>query len=267
MIHHQISGSGLNWLVYVHGLTCDGNDWCHQVSVFEKDYRCLVVDLRGHGQSSSLQGPLDIETHGSDVVQLLCALGIDNAVLVGHSMGTRVIAAAAVQAPERTGGLVFVDGSVQGKGDPWQAGEAISATLANDADVPAFVNNLFSMMFTDRSDQALKKDILQRAAAMPVARFREQIRLMMMWDAGRFATVMSQINVPLSVIQSTWVDADRKRQSISADETTEYLQVLQRLAPQSTVCVVPDCGHFTQLDAVEETCMAIRVVADAVLNQ
>jgi len=267
MIHYQISGVGDNWLVFVHGLTCDKSDWRQQLNAFEDHYRCLAVDLRGHGASSAMHGPLDIETHGSDVVQLICSLDIAGAVLVGHSMGTRVIASACVQAPERVGGLVFVDGSVQGKGDPWSAGETMSKTLANDADVPAFVQNLFSMMFTDGSDPDLKNNILYRASQMPVERFREQLRLMMMWDAGRFATVMSQIRVPLFIIQSTSVGADRVRHTIAEGGTTQYLKTLQQLAPHATQMVVPDCGHFTQLDAVIETNSAISEVAQQVFVQ
>ena len=109
MIQYQSSGSGENWLVFVHGLTCDHSDWSQQISDFEANYKCLAVDLRGHGGSASMSGPLDIETHASDVVQLLCSLDIENAVLIGHSMGTRVIASACIQAPVRVGGLLFVD--------------------------------------------------------------------------------------------------------------------------------------------------------------
>jgi len=267
MIHYQESGTGESWLVFVHGLTCDKSDWHRQINIFQDKYRCLTVDLRGHGASSTMGGHQDIETHASDIVQLLCSLHIDTAILVGHSMGTRVIASVCVQAPERVGGLVFVDGSVQGVGDPWLAGESISETLANDDEVPSFVHNLFSMMFTDHSDQHLKKAILHRATQMPSARFREQLRLMMMWDAGRFATVMSQIKVPLSLIQSTWLSTDRKRHSIAAGETTDYLKTMKRLVPHSTSRVVTDCGHFTQLDAIGETNSVISEMAQRVFNQ
>ena len=267
MIHYQTSGAGDNWLVFVHGLTCAMSDWCAQTDAFEDSYRCLAVDLRGHGESSAMGGPLDIETHGSDVVQLLGSLEIEKAVMVGHSMGTRVIAAACVQAPERVGGLVFVDGSLQGRGDPWLAGETMSKTLANDAEVPGFVQNLFSMMFTEHSDPALRKDILHRASQMPVERLREQLRLMMMWDAGRFATVMSQIKVPLCVVQSTTVNADRKRHSLAAGDSTGYLKTMTRLAPHATQQVIPDCGHFTQLEAVEDTNSAIAAIAQQVFGR
>lgn len=262
MIHFQVSGTGENWLVFVHGLSCDLTDWREQLCVFAQHYRCLSVDLRGHGASSSICGPLDIETHAADVVQLLVALNIGNAVLVGHSMGTRVIASACVQAPERVGGLLFVDGSVQGSGDPLLAGGRVSTLLANDAEVPGFAESMFSMMFTGHSDAQTKNNIMQRAAGMPTDRFREQLRLMMMWDAGRYATVMSQIRVPISILQSTRVDADRQRRTLAAgDTTTDYLEQLKQLVPQATIQIVADCGHFTQLDAVDDTNAALEKLA------
>lgn len=266
MIHHQISGTGNSWLVFVHGLTCDHTDWREQVAEFEPHYRCLAVDLRGHGQSADMADTLDIETHASDVVQLLCEHNIESAVLIGHSMGTRVIASAAVQAPERVHGLVFVDGSKQANGDPLEAGQAIEEALANDADIPAFAENMFSMMFTEQSDAALKQSIIQRAGNMPAARLREQLRLMMMWDAGRFDAVMSQIKVPMALVQSTQVTKDKQRVSLEVGETTEYLDRLRMLVKHTEVIVVPDCGHFTQFDAVQETNEAIRKIAEQVVG-
>ena len=112
MIHYQVSGTGDQWLVFVHGLTCDGSDWSYQLRDFENEYQCLTVDLRGHGKSHGYGGPLDLETHASDVNRVLRSLNISNAVLIGHSMGTRVIASAAIQSPDSAGGLVFVDGSI-----------------------------------------------------------------------------------------------------------------------------------------------------------
>jgi len=266
MIEYQRSGSGENSLVFVHGLTCDHSDWDLQVEAFAADYQCLAVDLRGHGASATMSGPLDIETHASDVVQLLCSLDIKNAVLIGHSMGTRVIASACIQAPERVGGLLFVDGSQQGRGDPWHAGDAIANGLANDDDVRAFASKLFSMMFTGRCDTSLKKRVLQRAAEMPAERLREQLRLMMMWDAGRFSAVVSQIGVPLYLLQSTWVDADRNRHTIEQGATTEYLDQVRQLVPDANIEVVADCGHFTQFDAVGETNRTIAALGNAVFG-
>ena len=258
MIHYQKSGTGGNWLVFVHGLSCDSSDWSRQLKAFQSDYQCLTVDLRGHGNSHAHGGPLDIETHASDVNQVLRSLNISNAVLVGHSMGTRVIAAAAVQAPEGVGGLVFVDGSIQGRGQPLQAARDVVKAIEQEESIAVFARNMFSMMFTSHSDTALQERIIHRATQMDPGRLVEQLRVMMMWDAGRSEAVLSQLAVPLTLLQTTTVGTDRKRRALSAGDRSQYLEAVQRLVPHATAHIIPDCGHFAQIEAADETNQKIR---------
>lgn len=264
MIHHQTTGTGSHWLVFVHGLSCDSSDWSHQLEAFQGDYKCLTVDLRGHGKSATHAGPLDIETHAADVIRVLRTLNIESAVLVGHSMGTRVIAAAAIQAPECVAALVFVDGSIQGRGDPLKAADDIVALIKRDTSITTFARNMFSMMFTGNSDASVQKRIIDRAARMNPDRLVEQLRLMMMWDAGRMEAVLSQIEIPLTLLQSTTVGADKKRTMLKAGESSPYLETVKRLVLQVNTRIIPDCGHFTQVEAVEETNRAIRECASLV---
>lgn len=266
MIHYQLFGKANRSLVFVHGLSCDGSDWRRQIEAFQRDYQCIVVDLRGHGASSKHPGPLDIETHAADVIQVLRTESVSNAVLVGHSMGTRVIAAAAIQAPECVSGLVFVDGSIQGRGDPLTAASDMAALIDQEASVATFARNMFAMMFTENSDAEMQNHIIKRATHMNPDRMVEQLRLMMMWDAGRLAPVLSQITAPLYVLQSTTVGADKKRTSLTSRETSPYIEAVTRLVPDANTQIVPDCGHFTQLEAPEDTNKMIRDCATAVFG-
>lgn len=266
MIHYQTIGSGTNWLVFVHGLTCDSTDWDHQIQALKDDFQCLTVDLRGHGKSRPHNGPLDIETHASDVNQILRSLNINGALLVGHSMGTRVVASAAIQAPECTSGLVFIDGSIQAQGEPLQAANDVAGAISRQASITAFTENMFSMMFTPESDRAMQSRIVQRAVSMNPQRLVEQLRTMMMWDAGRAAAVFSQLEIPLSMLQSTAVGADKKRTSLKDGEVSEYVEMVKQLAPHATSRIIEDCGHFTQLEAIQETNEFIRNCATQVFS-
>lgn len=266
MIHYQISGTGDNWLVFVHGLSCDSTDWSSQVKAFQYDYQCLTVDLRGHGRSRAHSGPLDIETHASDVNQVLRSLNISNALLVGHSMGTRVIASAALQAPGCVAGLVFVDGSIQGRGQPMQAAEDIVSAINKEQSVAIFAGKMFSMMFTSQSDSALQERIIDRATQMDPDRLVEQLRVMMMWDAGRSDAVLSQLKVPLTLLQSTIVGADKKRTALGVGDRSQYLEAVQQLVPHAMARMILDCGHFTQIEAADETNKVLRDCATEVFR-
>ena len=76
---------------------------------------------------------------------------------------------------------------------------------------------------------------------------------------------MSQITVPMEIVQSTLVTKDKQRLSLKVGETTEYLDRLRMLAKHAKVTIVPDCGHFTQLDGVQETNEAISKIAERCL--
>lgn len=95
---HGITSNGLVWRSVARDVT-----WRTQMSV-------LAPDLRGRGENAGLSGPYGISTHVADMLAVLDHVGAERAVLVGHSMGAYVAARIAAEHPERTAGLVMVDG-------------------------------------------------------------------------------------------------------------------------------------------------------------
>ncbi|MFE3449287.1 alpha/beta fold hydrolase [Nonomuraea sp. NPDC059194] len=81
-------------------------------------HRVYPLTLTGVGERSHLLGAgVNLDTHIQDVVALLAAENIEDAVLVGHSYGGMVITGAADRAPERAGSLVYLDAVVPRHGD------------------------------------------------------------------------------------------------------------------------------------------------------
>ncbi|MFK7965308.1 MAG: alpha/beta fold hydrolase [Burkholderiaceae bacterium] len=266
MIQHDLHGDKGPWLVFVHGLTCDATDWKYQIEAFKNTHRCLSVDLRGHGRSAGLPGPYDQETLAADVVALIHELSIDQAVLVGHSMGTRAITAAALQAPQRVAGLVFVDGSKQGAGDPVEARNGVLALLGDAEKAKPFVNKMFSMMFTDKSNPDEQKTITARAESIPFAIFSHLMSHMAAWDAGRMQVAFEQLSIPVGVIQSTSVTPERNRLCLKPGETTPYLDLIRQSIKDVVVEVTDNVGHFSQLDAPDDVNRMIASIAARALE-
>lgn len=96
----------------IHGITSNGMIWRSVAREVIRDAEAsmLAPDLRGRGQNTALPGPYGIATHVADMVAVLDRVGVERAVLVGHSMGAYVAARIAVEYPDRTAGLVLVDG-------------------------------------------------------------------------------------------------------------------------------------------------------------
>lgn len=100
-LYYECDGAGNPPLVFVHGYACAHDDWVRQVDAFRPQYTVVACDLRGHGTSPGEPSSCDIETFGADIAGLLPALGLESALLVGHSMGCRIVLQAYRAASER----------------------------------------------------------------------------------------------------------------------------------------------------------------------
>ena len=104
---YDFRGSGPP-LVFVHGLTFDRASWQPIIDRLAGAYRCIAVDLPGHGDSDGPPRPL--EDIAAALHRLLDEAGIDRPVVVGHSMGVPVVCIYAAAYPVR--GVVDVDQSL-----------------------------------------------------------------------------------------------------------------------------------------------------------
>ncbi|HIP95748.1 MAG TPA: alpha/beta hydrolase, partial [Anaerolineae bacterium] len=102
--------TGQGWpVVFVHGWGDSSAIWKETVADLSSDFRCIVLDLPGHGDSPAGQGPWSIKTLTAPVQILMGALGITAATIVGHSMGGVVALQLASEHPELVKRLVLVN--------------------------------------------------------------------------------------------------------------------------------------------------------------
>jgi pimeloyl-ACP methyl ester carboxylesterase len=72
----------------------------------------FAVDLRGRGDSNSLQGPFGMRQHAADMSAVINHFGWDTVDVIGHSMGGFVAAALVGLYPDSVGEVVFADGGL-----------------------------------------------------------------------------------------------------------------------------------------------------------
>ncbi|HZZ95933.1 MAG TPA: alpha/beta fold hydrolase [Jatrophihabitantaceae bacterium] len=101
------SGAG-EAIVFVHGLGTDSSAWDRVVATLAGDYRVVTVDLPGYSLRSVVDRVPDASELADGLDIVLAGLGIDSAVLVGHSFGGAVSLITAHGHPQRCGGLVLV---------------------------------------------------------------------------------------------------------------------------------------------------------------
>ncbi len=92
-------------LVFIHGLTFSKETWRPIMDRLAERYRCVAIDLPGHGESAGL--PRSLEEVMQQVHRLITDLGIERPVIVGHSYGAIFVTVYAAQMP--VAGVVNVD--------------------------------------------------------------------------------------------------------------------------------------------------------------
>ncbi|HCB57953.1 MAG TPA: alpha/beta hydrolase, partial [Arthrobacter bacterium] len=91
-LYYEDHGAGQP-VVLIHGYPLDGSSWEKQTTaLLDAGYRVITYDRRGFGKSSKTTSGYDYDAFAADLNALLNRLELNNAVLVGFSMGTGEVA-------------------------------------------------------------------------------------------------------------------------------------------------------------------------------
>jgi len=121
-VHYTLSGrsDGLP-LVFINSLGTDLRLWDRVVPTLEAAFAVLRYDLRGHGLTDCPPGPYNLAQLAADLSSLLDHLEIEQAVLIGISIGGLVALQAAADHPGLPRALVLADTAARiGSPDRWQ---------------------------------------------------------------------------------------------------------------------------------------------------
>ncbi|MFC1531926.1 alpha/beta fold hydrolase [Thermodesulfobacteriota bacterium] len=112
-INYELSGEG-TCLVLIHGFSDNLTMWYNQVPVFDKQFRVLTYDVRGHGKTETRGAEISMDLLADDCHGLLEALDIKKTCVLGYSMGGRIGLEFTLKYPEMTTGLVLANSGVVG---------------------------------------------------------------------------------------------------------------------------------------------------------
>jgi len=102
-------------------------------------FRVIVPARRGHGQSEVLAEPFDVDVLAEDLRQVLDALGVERASVLGHSFAGAEITRFAALYPERAQRLVYLDAHYERFDSPWQD------AAENRPGLPCFASDIDSL--------------------------------------------------------------------------------------------------------------------------
>lgn len=108
--------AGLRWagmgpeVICVHGIAGSSAHWNIIARGIGTPYTFLCVDIRGRGRSEKPHSGYSVEQHGRDIAAMMNDLGLERAIIMGHSLGALIALSVAANNPDRVKGIILVDG-------------------------------------------------------------------------------------------------------------------------------------------------------------
>ncbi len=125
--------------IFIHGAQNDHSVWILQTRYFaHHGFNVLAVDLPGHGRSKG-KACASVEAMATWVLAVMDAVGVDKALMIGHSMGSLIALEASHMAPQRVSQLAML-----GTTYPMKVSDALLETSKNDEQAAIDMVNIFS---------------------------------------------------------------------------------------------------------------------------
>jgi sigma-B regulation protein RsbQ len=234
-----MAGSGPP-LVFIHGWSCKKEHWRAQIPVFAADHTVVALDLPGHGESTGAREAWTLEQYGADVAGVVNALGLDQVVLVGHSMGGPVTLEAARRLGAKVAAIVAVDTlqNVEQSTDP----RLVEGLLAEyRKDFAGVCPRIVPRMFLPSTDPEL---VTWVSEGMCRTRPEVAVDLFARFPAYDSAAAMKGIGAPVRAINASWVPT--------------ALEINRKYSPGFDAIILEGVGHFLMLEAPDRFNRALR---------
>jgi 3-oxoadipate enol-lactonase len=229
-------------LVLLHAFPLMAEMWAPQLRTMPGDWRALAPDLAGFGESDDREPVVSLDDYAKDVLGMLDALGIRDAVIGGLSMGGYTALALFRLAPGRFRGIVLAD--TRAESDTPQGRLSRQALLARlDVGGPAAVADEMAPKLlgptTQRRQPALEAHIRQRILANRPSGIANAIRRMMARSDS--TEVLARITCPALVMVG------------EEDVLTppDAARAMHRPIPGATLTLIPGAGHLSNVEQPE----------------
>jgi YbgC/YbaW family acyl-CoA thioester hydrolase len=240
-------------ILFVHGYPMDRTIWRAQLESLS-GYQRIAPDLRGMGRSDAPDLGYSMNIYAADLHALLDALGINEVVLCGLSMGGYIAFEFLRHWRNRVRGLVLMDTRAEADSLEGRKARDVSAALARERGATAIADIMVPKILAPVTQE--RRDIVERVHAMiasaPVAGIAGALAAMRDRE-GSEALLETLADLPTLVI-------------VGQDDTLtppDAARLMAEAIPGARLAVIPEAGHLPPVERPEETTRHLRDFLDS----
>lgn len=252
-IYYEVHGAGQP-LVLIAGLGYPLWEWHKMTPLLAPHFQVITFDNRGVGQSDKPAGPYTATMLAADLAGLLDALGIQKAIIMGHSMGGYVAQSFALEYPQRVSKLILAATNFGGPRHVPITTEAMAVLMDTSSDpVTRFKNGLLvstAPNFAERHPDIIQAWLDWRLAnPIDLDGYQAQlaIGLSLLAEEACFEHKLPKISAPTLILFGA------HDKVVPPDNA--YL--LAEKIPNSQIVIIPDAGHFFPIETPQTASHAI----------
>jgi sigma-B regulation protein RsbQ len=250
----RVQGRGATPIVFAHGFGCDQNMWRLITPAFEDDYRVVLFDYVGHGQSDfsayDREKYATLDGYADDVLALLDELNLSDVIFVGHSVSAVIGIMAAIREPGRFRKLVLVGPSPCYVNDGDYVGGFSRASIDElldflDSNHLGWSSAMAPVIMGNPDRPELSGELANSFCRTDPEVAKQFARVTFLSDSRQD---LPRVTTPSLVIQCA-------RDVIAPTEVGHYVH---RNIPGSRMVVLDATGHCPHLSAPRETIVAMK---------
>ena len=241
---YERRGKGMP-LMLIHGYPLDHSIWNETISQLENDFDLILPDVRGFGESSTVDAPYTLSDIANDLAALLDSLGVERTTLAGHSMGGYIALAFAKAFPERVTGLALVSSQTASDTPERKEGRYKTAADVSQKGVQIVADGMTDKLTPNQNVRDVIRPLIAKQSVAGVTG-----ALKAMAEREDLTSFLASFGQPLVLIHG---DAD---ELIPVERARE----IKSLVPSAHLVELRGGGHMPMMEMPVETATALKKI-------